>query len=382
VSKPPILILADHIDGLGGEERIAHALAGGLAGRGYEVALRGIRPSANDQMDMTSTEYSTGFMSDRAERPAGERPWPAQVRTAMRREAGERLENTLAEYGDGLVICMQVSVTEHLTAIGIEKLLNSGTRIIGQYRSSYQMARATTDFARLSQSYRQLDKFLLLTDEDAMAFQGHNFNNTGSMPSPLSMYPMSVDTERQNIVVAIARYDANKQLDHALQAWAMIAADFPDWRFELYGEGPERDSLQQTIDSLGISGSAALMGITDDAEGVLLRSRAAVLSSRCEGLPVSRCEGLPVSLTEALVCGVPAVAYECCPGVRAIVTDGITGYVVSQNHVAGLARSLRAVMEDGAGWAQMSAAARASASRFSVDTVMDRWEDLIARVMR
>lgn len=374
MSKPPILIMANHIDGLGGAERVAHGLAGGLTGRGYEVALRGIRPTADHRMVMAPTEYSTGFMSDRAERPAGEKPWPAHVRTAMRREAVERLEKTLAEYRDGLVICMQVFVAEHLTAIGIEKLLGSGTRMIGQYHNSYQMARATTDFARVSRSYRQLDKFLLLTDEDAAAFQGHNFNNTGSMPNPLSMYPESVDTQRQNVVVAIARYDAIKQLDQALQAWAMIAADFPDWRFELYGEGPERDSLQQTIDSLGISGSAALMGITNDVEGVLLRSRVAVLSSRHEGLPMV--------LTEALACGVPAVAYDCCPGVRAIVTDGVTGHVVSQNHVTGLARSLRAVMEDGAGWIRMSAAARASAARFSVDTVMDRWEDLIARVMR
>ena len=374
MSKPPILIMANHIDGLGGAERVAHGLAGGLAGRGYEVALRGIRPTAEHRMDMTSTEYSTGFMSERAERPSGEEPWPAQVRTAMRREAVQHLEETLAEYRDGIFICMQVFVMEHVAEVGIEQLLDSGTRMIGQYHSSYQAARATTDFARLSRSYRQLDKFLLLTEEDATAFQRHNFNNTGSMPNPLSMYPERVDTERQNVVVAVARYDEIKQLDQALQAWAMVAPDFPDWRFELYGEGPERDSLQQTIDSLGIGGSASLMGVTNDVEGVLLRSRAAVLSSQFEGLPMV--------LAEALACGVPAVSYDCSPGVRAIVTDGVTGHVVSQNHVAGLARSLRAVMQDQAGWATMSTAARESAARFSVDAVMDRWEDLIARVMR
>ena len=44
VSKPPVLILANHIDGLGGVERVANGLAAGLAGRGYDVALRGIRP--------------------------------------------------------------------------------------------------------------------------------------------------------------------------------------------------------------------------------------------------------------------------------------------------------------------------------------------------
>jgi glycosyltransferase involved in cell wall biosynthesis len=374
MTRPPILIMANHIDGLGGAERVAHGLAAGLSGRGYDVALRGIRPTADHRMDMSATEYSVGFMSERAERPEGEKPWPRSVREAMRREAVDRLGATLEDYRDGIVICMQVFVMEHVAEIGIENVLDAGTRVVGQYHSSYQAARASSDFRRLSRTYRQIDRFLLLTEEDATAFQRHNFNNTGWVPNPLSMSPESVETDRENLVVAIARYDEIKQLDHALRAWAQVAPDFPGWRFELYGEGPERQALQETIDTLGISGSATLMGVSEDVEDVLLRSRAVVLSSRFEGLPMV--------LAEALACGVPAVAYDCAPGVRAIVTDGVTGHLVAQNHVSGLASSLRDVMGDPNRWSELSRAAHASASRFSVDTVMDRWEDLIARTMR
>jgi glycosyltransferase involved in cell wall biosynthesis len=83
-----------------------------------------------------------------------------------------------------------------------------------------------------------------------------------------------------------------------------------------------------------------------------------------------------------MACGVPAVTYDCSPGVRAIVTNGETGRIVSQNHVAGLAAALRELMSDEPRRLSMAAAARRSASRFAVETVMDRWEDTISRVLR
>lgn len=374
MSKPPILIMANHVDGLGGVERVAHGLSGELARRGYEVALRGIRPTAGHRMSIDPVEYSMGFMSPRSEAPPTEKPLPRATRKAMRAEAVSTLRDTLADYRDGIVVAMQVYVMEHLAEIGIESVMESGTRIIGQYHWSYQGARSTTDFDRISGTYRQIDKFLLLTEDDATAFRRDNFNNTGAMPNALSMYPSSVDGPRENVVVALARYDEVKQLDHALRAWALLADELPDWRLELYGDGPEQDSLQALVDELGIGDRAALMGVTEATEEVLLRSKLLVLSSRFEGLPMV--------LAEALACGVPAVAYDCAPGVREIVEDGVTGLVISQNHISGLAQGLKALMTDEELRGRMSRAARARSSLFAVDTVMDRWEDLFERVTR
>ncbi|WP_406831862.1 glycosyltransferase [Pedococcus sp. KACC 23699] len=374
MTTPRILVMANHIDGLGGAERVSHGVAAGLAARGYDVALRGIRPTAEYRMPMTDTTYSTGFMSPVAEKPPGEKPWPAARRTAMRAEALDALRATLEDYREDLLICMQVFVAEHVADVGFNDLIRSGPRMIGMYHSSYEAAHTTKDFDRIGNVYRRIDKFLLLTPQDAEAFRRHNFNNTGWMPNPLSLVPASVSGSRDKRVVGIARYDELKQLDHALTAWASVSPDFPDWRFELYGEGPDRERLQRVIDDLGIQGTARLMGVTDDVEGVLLRSKLSVLCSRYEGLPMT--------LAESMACGVPAVTYDCSPGVRAIVTDGETGVVVPQNHVSGLAQALSGLMADDEQWGRMSRAAAESAVRFSPDRVMDRWEDLIARTMR
>lgn len=372
--KPPVLILCNHVDGLGGVERVAHGLAAGLAQRGYDVALRGIRPTSGPSAEMTLSGYSTGFLSDRAERPEGDTPHPAPIRRAMRQEAVDNLRKTVANYRGGIVVCMQVYAMEHLADVGMDDLITGDIRIIGQYHWSYEGARSNTDFSRLSRTYRRIDKFLLLTEADAEAFRRHNFNNTGSMPNPLWMRAQEPGRPRQQRVVALSRYDEVKQLDHALRAWAEVSAEFPDWRLELYGDGPQRDELQALIERLGIAGSAALMGPTDDVEGVLLGSRLSVLSSLFEGLPMV--------LAESLACGVPAVAYNCAPGVAEIVTNGVDGRLVPPNRISDLATALRDVMGDDALIDRMGAAGRRSVARYSLDHVMDRWEDLIARTLR
>jgi glycosyltransferase involved in cell wall biosynthesis len=93
-------------------------------------------------------------------------------------------------------------------------------------------------------------------------------------------------------------------------------------------------------------------------------------------------EGLPMVLAESLASGVPAVAYNCAPGVSEILTDGVDGRVVQQNHVAGLAAALRDVMADDAALERLAQAGRLSTRRYALDTVMDRWEDLLARIVR
>ena len=374
MSKPRILILANHIDGLGGVERVAHGLSAGLAARGYDVALRGIRPTAGPSATMTMTGYSTGFLSSRRERPDGERPHPAVLRRSMRSEAVSALRQTLKEYHDGVVICMQVYAMEHLAEIGIEPIMEAGTRIIGQYHWSYDGARSESDFERISRTYRRIDKFLLLTQTDATAFRRNNFNNTGAMANPLWLGPATAPAERTKRVVTLSRYDEVKQLDHTLRAWAKVANAFPDWRLELYGEGPLRPELTSLIEQLGIADSAALMGSTDDVQGVLLDSRISVLSSLFEGLPMV--------LAESLACGVPAVAYDCAPGVSEIITDGEDGRVVALNHIEGLADALRELMGDADLVESMGARGRESAGRYSPERIIDEWEDLLRRVTR
>ncbi|MGN6751702.1 MAG: glycosyltransferase [Intrasporangium sp.] len=370
--------MSNHIDGLGGAERVSHAIADGLTRRGYDVTLNGIRPAADERVDLTDLAYPTGFMSQRPENSRNESPLPDHVRDKMREEAVANLERTLRRYRDGVFICTQLFVMEHVADIGIERQLNAGTRIIGQYHSSYDAAILTHDYKRISRLYRQIDKFLLLTAEDARNFRRKNFNNTGYVLNPLSTPRLgeghAPEWEKENVVVAVARQDTNKQMDHLLRAWSTIRKDHPGWRLELHGDGPEHRTLLDMVKDLGIEQSVSVPGMTRDVPAVLDRAKISVLCSRFEGLPMV--------LAESQAHGVVPVAYDCSPGVRELIDHDETGLLVTPQDERELAASLSALMTDESRRREMSTRARRSVRRLDEQLIIDEWEDHIQRVMR
>lgn len=380
-SKPPLLLMSNHIDGVGGVERVADELARGFSRRGYDVSLMGIRPTAGERVSLAGRPYHTGFLSDEMDDPApgGAKRGPAMIawrqkREQRRQEAVESLRKTLGHYTEGIVICMQVWVMEHLADLGLADVMAAGTRLIGQYHSSYAAAHTTGDYRRLFRRYRDIDKFVLLTDTDARLFQQQDFNNTTAIPNPLPRFDEHPGGTRENLLVSLARYHKPKTIDHALRAWATIAPEFPEWRFELYGGGPDRADLQDLIDDLRIGASARLMGPTADVGRVLSRAKLHVLSSQYEGLPMV--------LAEAMSMRVPSVTYDSSPGVREIVSDNIDGFVVPKNSVDELAERLRELMTHEGLRSTMATSGVRSARRYHPDTVLDSWEQLFTRTLR
>ena len=380
-SKPPLLLMANHIDGVGGVERVADELATGFTRRGYDVSLVGVRPSSGDSLPLDGRPYDTGFMSrrvdvmppeDRSDQ-AGMAVW-RRDRNARRHEALEGLRRTLERYTQGILVCMQVWAMEHVAELGTARVMTAGTRIIGQYHSSYAAARSTGDYPRLFRQYRDVDRFALLTSEDAQQFRRQDFNNTTAVPNPLPQFGPPESARRENLLVSLARYHKPKTVDHALRAWAQVAPEFPEWRFELYGGGPDQAHLESVIDELGIGASAILKGPTADVGAVLSRAKLHVLSSQFEGLPMV--------LAEAMSAGVPSVTYDSSPGVREIVTDNVDGFVVPLNAVDALAERLRELMTNDELRRVMASSGQQSARRYHPDTVVDVWEDLFARTMR
>lgn len=377
MSRVPVLVMSNHVDGVGGAESVTRALAVGLAERGHPVTLRGISPVQDaDRVDLApfaDLSVDAGFVSADPDPGASA---PTRLRSAWRRAAVQGLARGVAAHRPGVLVCAQVWTMEFVAELGLDDVMAGGTRLVGQYHASFEAARLGRDAARLSRTYRNIDKFLLLTRTDAEAFRRLNYNNTGWMPNAL---PAAVEQEpdedrREQLVSVVARYDDNKQLDHVLRAWAEVSPERPGWRLELYGEGPRRPDLEALVASLGIGGSARLMGVTHDVPDVLRRSALTVLSSRTEGLPLV--------LAESLACGAPAVTYDSAPGVREIVTDGVDGRVVLRDDVRGLAGAIAELVDDPARRREMGAAGRISARRFGRDEVLDRWEDLIGRVLR
>jgi len=137
-------------------------------------------------------------------------------------------------------------------------------------------------------------------------------------------------------LTCVARLSAQKGLPLLLLAAARIA-DTHDFVLDVIGDGEGRAVLEEQIDRLGLAGRVRLLGwrSSDDVREALSASRAMVLASFAEGLPVV--------LMEALALGRPVIATSIA-GIPELV-DHRNGWLVPAGSVEALAEAMKAVLD-------------------------------------
>jgi glycosyltransferase involved in cell wall biosynthesis len=172
-------------------------------------------------------------------------------------------------------------------------------------------------------------------------------------------------------LVCVGRLCAQKNQRALVLAFAELASRFPDWDLELVGDGPARDDLRQTIDRFDLKRRVFLAGRSDEIEARLLAGHAFCLPSLWEGFPNA--------LAEAMAHGLPAVAYESCPGAKDLVDHERTGLLAERD---GLADCLGRLMAAPDMRMRIGAAAAAAMDRFSPESSFRKWQDLLAEVQQ
>lgn len=170
------------------------------------------------------------------------------------------------------------------------------------------------------------------------------------------------------LVVMMARLDQQKQVDHAIAAFAEVVKALPEARLDIYGRGVLEGRLNQQIRSLGLSANVRLAGFTSDPMAVY---RGAALS-----LLTSRYEGFGLVLVESLQQGCPVVSYDLAYGPADIVQDGVNGFLIPPGDRAALAGAIVRVLTEPGLLAALSAAAPGSVKEFSEAAFVQRWAAL------
>jgi glycosyltransferase involved in cell wall biosynthesis len=137
------------------------------------------------------------------------------------------------------------------------------------------------------------------------------------------------------------------------------------------GEGPREQELRKLARELAVD--ARFLGRISDMPALMNAADALALSSVVEGLPMV--------LLEAASSGLSAVGTDC-GGVREIVRDGETGFVVPPRDAAALAAAMsRLASLPAAARERMSRAAREHAARFDLAAIASAWEDLYRELL-
>ncbi|MCR4769936.1 MAG: glycosyltransferase [Bacteroidaceae bacterium] len=176
--------------------------------------------------------------------------------------------------------------------------------------------------------------------------------------------------QRKNVIVSLGRLDIfQKRQDILIKAFAKFLKGHPDYRLELYGDGPDEGKLKELVVMLGLSDSVIFGGITNHSLQILNKAKFFVLSSDFEGIPNA--------LLEAMSIGLPCISTKCRPGgAEYLIQDGVNGLLIEAGNVDALCQSMNKIADTGIGDI-IGNNAKTISNRFSEERIADMWCEYI-----
>jgi glycosyltransferase involved in cell wall biosynthesis len=166
-------------------------------------------------------------------------------------------------------------------------------------------------------------------------------------------------------IVAVGRLSDVKAYDRLIEAFAMVADDFPDWDLRIIGAGGRRRSLLALAEQRELADRVALPGWSKDVDGELTAASVFGVSSIHESLPMA--------ILEAMAAGLTVVSFACQTGPVELIDHGENGLLAPPEDVDALSSQLRVAMADVELRRRLGARAREDAAGFAVSRVTDRW---------
>jgi len=185
---------------------------------------------------------------------------------------------------------------------------------------------------------------------------------------PAQFRPADGPPRRRPVLSFVGALTTGKRPDRFVEAVAGLRRRGLDLDAVVCGDGPLAPSLRAPADAAGVE----LLGSRADVADVLRSVDVLVFPSVPTG------EGMPGVLIEAGLSGLPVVA-TAVPGVRSVVEDGTTGFVVGPDDMEAMTEALARLVADPLLRRTMGAAARRRClDRFTLDQVVANWSSFLS----
>lgn len=170
-------------------------------------------------------------------------------------------------------------------------------------------------------------------------------------------------------IITVGRICEQKGYKELLEIAEEVFEQYPAWRWDIYGNGPQFEELQKEIVTRKLEKHVFLMGNCKD-----IYER---YSEYAFYAMTSKYEGLPMVLLEAKANGLPIVSYDCMTGPKEIVRDGIDGFLVSAGNKKEFALKAMKLIEDETLRKKFSMESTNNLYKFKKEKIMEQWRKLI-----
>lgn len=233
-------------------------------------------------------------------------------------------------------------------------------RLMKEYKKTYDLVDA---YVVLCEGYKsELEKKLRLSDLNKITVI-HN--------AEYEVENISMDKKKQLLFVGRMTYE-HKRVDRLLDIWKMIYKKVPGWELILVGSGSEERALRQRAEKMKLE-RVTFTGWSLNPSVFYKHASVSCLTSTFEGWPLC--------LTEAQANGVVPIAFDCCAGIREILSpSGENGILIPPFRKRIYADELCKLLLDPEKLACMRENVIRKSQEYSVEKVGRKWLQLFDRL--
>ncbi|HEX8841041.1 MAG TPA: glycosyltransferase family 4 protein [Sphingomicrobium sp.] len=361
-----LLFVIKSLAGAGGAERVLCAVAGELAERGHDVEIASFDPPGSSDfyaLDPRVARLHLGI--GKVSRSSG----PVDL---LRQAAALRALLRKSRPDVAIGFMHSAFVPLGLAAMG------TGTPVVASEHTVFDHYRANRLQGALVRATAGLiAAFTATSDRVRAGFPPAIAARMTVIPNPvLSSNPVTRrDSSGSHVLLSVGGLRQEKGHHILIEAFAELAERFPDWSLRIVGDGPRREALEAQARNTGVGACVTFAGTIADVAPEYAAADLFVVPSSYESF------GLATA--EALAAGIPAVGFADCPGTNEIIRDEVNGLLVTgPDRSEALVRGLARMMGDQELRSRLGQAGPASVAGYSLDPVVDRWEELLLRVAR
>lgn len=335
----------------GGSERSTISLANALVAQGDEVVIISFTGSNTKPFFGIDSRISLFYLAPQHD------PYPVLVREARRIKRLRALYRHLKP--DVIVVIGTTRAFVNIPSTRGYKVVHK------EYFTVSHRSQLTSCFSRWLTA-RCSDAVVVLSDYDADVYRKRwNAECVRKIPNLLTFSQPAPSPLRSKVVVAVGRQTPVKGFDLLLDAWRQVK--HTGWQLHIVGDGKEHKHLLALAEQYRLR-NVVFCPATPDVLPFYQEASVFVLPSRSEAFGNV--------LTEAMSVGLPAVCFDCGAGVREILQEGVTGFLVPPKDTKAMAMALDKLMDDETLLHNMSAAALERVKMFRPDAIVGAWHQL------
>lgn len=191
-----------------------------------------------------------------------------------------------------------------------------------------------------------------------------------SIPNPTTfLVPTTSIKLKEKLVLYVGRLDKDqKEPMRLMKIWRCLDRKYPAWQLKIVGDGDEMRKMQEYVKVHKLK-NVSFEGCQSDVSQFYRKASFVCLTSNFEGFPMV--------ITEGMQYGCIPLTFKSYGAAYDVIDDGVNGCLIPAFDLKVYANRLSELMSDDQRRLKMSKAAIEKVRRFSVENVVDKWEELL-----